>query len=78
MCELKIHKDQPEGLFDLFDIKSDYLLPNENDEALVLHTSGTTSRPKIVPLSNNNIYSFDSSLNSLKIGKAFAKKNNIV
>ena len=26
---------------------------------------------------NNNIYSFDSSLNSLKIGKAFAKKNNI-
>lgn len=26
---------------------------------------------------NNNIYSFDSSLNSLKIGKDFAKKNNI-
>ena len=57
ICELKIHKDQPEGLFDLFDNKSDYSSPNENDEALVLHTSGTTSRPKIVPLSNNNIYS---------------------
>jgi len=26
-----------------------------NDEALVLHTSGTTSRPKIVPLSQQNI-----------------------
>ncbi len=26
-----------------------------NDEALVLHTSGTTSRPKIVPLSQRNI-----------------------
>ena len=57
ICELKIHKDQPEGLFNLFDNKSDYSSPNENDEALVLHTSGTTSRPKIVPLSNNNIYS---------------------
>ena len=57
ICELKIHKDQPEGLFNLFENKSDYSLPNENDEALVLHTSGTTSRPKIVPLSNNNIYS---------------------
>lgn len=30
---------------------------NENDEALVLHTSGTTSRPKIVPLSQANICS---------------------
>ena len=57
ICELKTHKDQPEGLFDLFEIKNDYSSPNENDEALVLHTSGTTSRPKIVPLSNNNIYS---------------------
>ena len=44
-------------MFDLFESKSDYSSPNENDEALVLHTSGTTSRPKIVPLSNNNIYS---------------------
>src|SRR5262249_20347905 len=28
---------------------------DENDIALVLHTSGTTSRPKIVPLSQTNI-----------------------
>ncbi len=30
--------------------------PNENDVALILHTSGTTSRPKIVPLTQANIY----------------------
>lgn len=30
---------------------------NENNIALVLHTSGTTSRPKIVPLSHKNIWS---------------------
>ena len=30
--------------------------PSEpDDEALVLHTSGTTSRPKVVPLSNKNV-----------------------
>jgi len=29
--------------------------PSEQDQALILHTSGTTSRPKIVPLSNNNV-----------------------
>ena len=27
---------------------------NENDIALILHTSGTTSKPKIVPLIGNN------------------------
>jgi len=29
--------------------------PNPTDEALVLHTSGTTSRPKIVPLTQRNL-----------------------
>jgi len=29
--------------------------PRPSDTALVLHTSGTTARPKIVPLSNGNI-----------------------
>ena len=57
VCEMKIKKDDPSGLFNLFDIESEYQLPEENDEALVLHTSGTTSRPKIVPLTNKNIYS---------------------
>ena len=57
VCEMKIKKDDPSGLFNLFDIESKYQLPEENDEGLVLHTSGTTSRPKIVPLTNKNIYS---------------------
>ena len=30
--------------------------PNDDDEALVLHTSGTTSRPKIVPLRQRNLH----------------------
>ncbi|MEM7207519.1 MAG: acyl--CoA ligase [Pseudomonadota bacterium] len=30
-------------------------LPNDSDIALILHTSGTTSRPKIVPLSHRNV-----------------------
>jgi acyl-CoA synthetase (AMP-forming)/AMP-acid ligase II len=57
VCEIKIQKDSPPGLFDLFDKTSQYSLPEENDEALVLHTSGTTSKPKIVPLTNKNIFS---------------------
>ena len=32
-----------------------FYYPSEDDVALVLHTSGTTSRPKIVPLSQRNI-----------------------
>ena len=32
-------------------------LPDQNDIALILHTSGTTSRPKIVPLLHSNIVS---------------------
>jgi len=57
ICEIKIQKNSPPGLFDLFEKSSEYSLPEENDEALVLHTSGTTSRPKIVPLTNKNIFS---------------------
>ncbi|PWZ00828.1 putative PCS60-AMP-binding protein, peroxisomal [Testicularia cyperi] len=30
--------------------------PNDNDVALVLHTSGTTGRPKGVPLTHKNLY----------------------
>ena len=36
---------------------SNFELATENNEALVLHTSGTTSRPKVVPLTNKNIFS---------------------
>ena len=54
--EMKISDNQPLGTFELFDKETDYKNPNNYDEALVLHTSGTTSRPKIVPLSNLNIF----------------------
>lgn len=35
---------------------ADTSAPGEDDIALILHTSGTTSRPKIVPLTQANIY----------------------
>jgi len=71
VCEMKIKKDDPSGLFNLFDIESEYQLPEENDEALVLHTSGTTSRPKIVPLTNKNIYSSTENISkSLNLSEA--------
>ncbi|WP_299984780.1 acyl--CoA ligase [uncultured Ruegeria sp.] len=35
---------------------ADTSAPREDDVALILHTSGTTSRPKIVPLTQANIY----------------------
>ena len=54
--EMKISVNQPLGTFELFDKETNYKNPNDFDEALVLHTSGTTSRPKIVPLSNLNIF----------------------
>ena len=37
------------------EIKADDAYPGDQDQALILHTSGTTSRPKIVPLTNNNV-----------------------
>ena len=70
ICELKIKSDSSSGMFDLFESESKYDLPNENDEALVLHTSGTTSRPKIVPLSNKNIVSSALNIsNTLKLSE---------
>ena len=57
LCEINPEKDGPSGIFNIYEKESEYSLPNERDEALVLHTSGTTSRPKIVPLTNKNIFS---------------------
>ncbi len=57
LCEINPENDGPSGIFDIYKKESEYSLPNESDEALVLHTSGTTSRPKIVPLTNKNIFS---------------------
>jgi len=49
---------QAAGVFTLSGLTAlvtDALYAEPNDEALVLHTSGTTSRPKLVPLSQRNI-----------------------
>ncbi len=42
----------PAGAFRFSDGRSKHTEPSEDDTALVLHTSGTTARPKIVPLSH--------------------------
>ena len=52
-------EDRPAGLFELVSDLSNPVSsggPAETDDiALVLHTSGTTSRPKIVPLTHQNV-----------------------
>jgi acyl-CoA synthetase (AMP-forming)/AMP-acid ligase II len=52
--------DGPAGIFDLLNTTSagemaSTARPAPDDEALVLHTSGTTSRPKLVPLLQRNL-----------------------
>ncbi len=55
VVEAKVLEGTPAGVFELFE-SEDSLSPSTIDmEALVLHTSGTTSRPKIVPLLQRNI-----------------------
>ena len=57
VLRLKARSDGPAGYFDLPTEKegtpSSFAEPD--DTALVMHTSGTTSRPKIVPLSQINV-----------------------
>ncbi len=48
-------ENSPAGSFTLFEQTADAIPASEEDEALVLHTSGTTSRPKVVPLLQKNI-----------------------
>ena len=57
VCEIKSDGNNLSGDFNLFEKSSNYVLPGEDHEALVLHTSCTTSRPKIVPLTKKNIFS---------------------
>ena len=68
VCEIKKIDGAPTGIFNLHDESSSFQLSKESHEALVLHTSGTTSRPKVVPLTNKNIYSSAINIsNSLKL-----------
>ncbi|MDA0679265.1 MAG: acyl--CoA ligase [Proteobacteria bacterium] len=62
ILELETGTDQPAGFFSISSDESDQHAGNQDigmagpeDIALVLHTSGTTSRPKIVPLSHRNV-----------------------
>jgi len=60
VLELGYDEDEPAGSFTLKPVgdvseKANDSDPTENDIALILHTSGTTSRPKIVPLLHSNI-----------------------
>ena len=60
IIELKWDSTGSAGLFSFEDIAAsevaaDVDAPRDTDIALVLHTSGTTSRPKIVPLTHSNV-----------------------
>ncbi len=59
VLEVTALADKPAGAFSLSDSGAPSSLPGDHrqgqDCALVLHTSGTTSRPKLVPLTHANI-----------------------
>jgi acyl-CoA synthetase (AMP-forming)/AMP-acid ligase II len=60
IIELTFSQDDPAGVFTIDDSPTGDLneaidRPRDDDIALVLHTSGTTSRPKIVPLTHGNL-----------------------
>ena len=54
---LPIRRREPAGAFEFvgIDAQGDADWPEADEAALVLHTSGTTSRPKLVPLSSLNL-----------------------
>ena len=71
VAEIKVSKNAAAGEFSLFDKSSEILSPSENTEALVLHTSGTTSRPKVVPLTQGNIVASAGNIsNTLKLSES--------
>ena len=55
VVEAKVKAGSPAGAFKLFESEADIQPSNLDHEALVLHTSGTTSLPKVVPLLQRNI-----------------------
>jgi oxalate---CoA ligase len=56
VAELKVDAGAAAGEFSLWPEEKEHFAPADLDEALVLHTSGTTSRPKVVPLSQANLF----------------------
>ena len=55
VVEAVVGDKDPAGAFRLFEAEADATPAGADNEALVLHTSGTTSRPKVVPLMQRNI-----------------------
>ena len=55
IAEISVNKDNAAGEFSLFETRKSIDIPSIEMEALVLHTSGTTSRPKVVPLTQSNL-----------------------
>ena len=55
VAEAQVTEDMVAGAFFLFHKEADIAPAGIGQEALVLHTSGTTSRPKVVPLLQKNI-----------------------
>ena len=55
VVEAVVGDNDPAGAFRLFMSEADATPAGADNEALVLHTSGTTSRPKVVPLMQRNI-----------------------
>ena len=59
ILRLSFDADGPAGAFTIAgstSFKADTTAPSSEDVALILHTSGTTSRPKIVPLTQANVF----------------------
>lgn len=59
VIDLALGENEAAGLFQIdsapADLATDIDRPGGEDVALLLHTSGTTSRPKLVPLSHRNL-----------------------
>jgi oxalate---CoA ligase len=55
ILELQVPDPAPAGFFTISGPKRDPHYATTDQTALVLHTSGTTSRPKIVPLTHGNL-----------------------
>ncbi len=71
VAEAKVDPDGPAGNFRLFEEEAEPGTPSEDNEGLVLHTSGTTSRPKVVPLTQANLFASASNIaNTLMLNPA--------
>ncbi len=64
VAEIQVADGAPAGAFRLWDEEADAADPKPTDEALVLHTSGTTSRPKVVPLTQANLFASAENISS--------------